>query len=77
MLQFFCLWDDTTRLHGDRRAFSLKYYLCDDNIEISETFNRNGGRDVVPAFIKKQRIPREYERANDTADKVHGRNEHK
>ena len=34
VLRFFCIWDDTDRLFGDKRPFITHYFLADDTVEV-------------------------------------------
>lgn len=58
ILRFYCVWDDRERLHGDLRRFTLHHFLSDDTTEINEVLPRNSGHDPFPAFVKRQRIPK-------------------
>ncbi|CAH8432209.1 unnamed protein product [Schistosoma margrebowiei] len=58
VLRFFCFWDDTESLYGDPREMILNYFLADDTIEIREIIPANSGRDAVPCFLRRQKLPR-------------------
>ncbi|XP_006864354.1 PREDICTED: EF-hand domain-containing family member C2 [Chrysochloris asiatica] len=58
VLRFFCLWDDTTSLFGDRRELILHYFLSDDTIEIKEVNPCNSGRDTMSLFLQRKRLPK-------------------
>nr|CDS29969.2 hypothetical transcript [Hymenolepis microstoma] len=58
VLLFHCFWDDTDSLYGDVRNFELHYFLADDTIEIIERFQPNSGRDALPCFLKRQKLPK-------------------
>ncbi|KAL5963516.1 EF-hand domain-containing family member C2 [Taenia solium] len=58
VLRFFCTWDDTSSLYGDIRDFVLNYFLGDDTIEIHEKVTSNSGRDAVPYFLRRQKLPK-------------------
>jgi len=58
VLRFFCSWDDSEKLYGDKRFFIIEFYLSDDTIKISETFPANSGYDPFCVFLKKQKVPR-------------------
>nr|CAH8833815.1 unnamed protein product [Trichobilharzia regenti] len=58
VLRFFCFWDDTDSLYGDPREMILNYFLADDTIEIREVIPANSGRDAVPCFLRRQKLPR-------------------
>lgn len=36
VLRLSCVWDDTTRLYGEKHFYQLNYYLVDDSIAIHE-----------------------------------------
>ena len=57
VLRFYGSWDDTTALYGDRIKVRLHYFLGDDTIEVLPVHERNTGRDKVPKFLKKTKIP--------------------
>ncbi|XP_048826270.1 EF-hand domain-containing family member C2 isoform X2 [Brienomyrus brachyistius] len=58
VLHFFCLWDDSGTVFGDCRELTLHYFLSDDTIEIREIFCPNSGRDTVPKFLKRSKLPK-------------------
>ncbi|VDN96960.1 unnamed protein product [Rodentolepis nana] len=58
VLRFNCFWDDSDSLYGDARNFELHYFLADDTIEIIERFQPNSGRDALPCFLKRQKLPK-------------------
>ena len=57
VLRFFCCWDDTDSVFGDRREMALHYFLADDTIEIREKIPQNSGRDCAPTFLKREKLP--------------------
>jgi hypothetical protein len=57
VLRFYGAWDDSTALYGDRILVRLHYFLGDDTIEVLPVRQRNNGRDNVPKFLKKTKIP--------------------
>lgn len=59
VLCFFCQWDDSLRLFGDKRDFRLNYFLSDDTIEILEVHEPNDGRDPFPALLKRAHLPKD------------------
>jgi len=59
VLRFYCVWDDTESSFGDRRYLVLLYYLADDTISIHEVLAPNSGRDTVPAFLHRQKLPKD------------------
>ncbi|XP_055071584.2 EF-hand domain-containing family member C2 [Misgurnus anguillicaudatus] len=58
ILRFYCYWDDTESMFGDPRQLILHYFLADDTIEIYEIHNPNTGRDTVPKFLHRGRLPK-------------------
>lgn len=60
VLRFYCAWDDSSSVFGDKRSMTLHYFLADDTIEIHESVPSNSGRDAVPRFLKRQKMPRKY-----------------
>lgn len=59
VLRFYCLWDDSDSMFGDPREMVLHYFLADDTIEIREIIRANVGRDAVPMFLRRQKLPKE------------------
>ncbi|KAM8975335.1 EF-hand domain-containing family member C2 isoform 1-T1 [Pelodytes ibericus] len=59
VLRFYCFWDDTESLFGDSRDLILHYYLADDTIEIIEIIPPNAGRDTVPIFLHRGKLPKD------------------
>ncbi|XP_008058494.1 EF-hand domain-containing family member C2 [Carlito syrichta] len=58
VLRFFCLWDDSASLFGDRRDLVLHYFLTDDTVEIKEVMPHNSGRDAIPLFLRRSKLPK-------------------
>ncbi|XP_012498259.1 PREDICTED: EF-hand domain-containing family member C2 [Propithecus coquereli] len=58
VLRFFCLWDDSPSLFGDRRELILHYFLSDDTIEIKELLPHNSGRDAMSLFLRRGKLPK-------------------
>ena len=75
-LRFKAIWDDSSRMYGGRKEYSLVYYLLDDEIEIRNKKATAGG-DPFPLLVKKGRLPRDFEKANEISDNPIGRNEAK
>ncbi|XP_058714164.1 EF-hand domain-containing family member C2 [Poecile atricapillus] len=58
VLGFSCVWNDPeSRLSGPRELV-LRYYLSDDTIDIREVLPENSGRDIVPYFLKRDKLPK-------------------
>lgn len=45
-------------MFGDPREMVLHYFLADDTVEIREIIHANAGRDAVPLFLRRQRLPK-------------------
>ncbi|XP_051565641.1 EF-hand domain-containing family member C2 [Myxocyprinus asiaticus] len=58
VLRFCCYWDDTENMFRDPRELILHYFLADDTIEIHEVFQPNSGRDAVPKFLHRGKLPK-------------------
>lgn len=59
VLRFYCLWDDSDSMFGDVREMELHYFLADNTVEICERIPNNSGRDAVPMFLRRQKLPKE------------------
>ncbi|KAF7250939.1 EF-hand domain-containing family member C2 [Varanus komodoensis] len=58
VLRFYGIWDDTETMFGDVREVVLHYFLADDTIEVKEVIPVNSGRDAVPLFLNRQKLPK-------------------
>ncbi|NXX85998.1 EFHC2 protein, partial [Urocolius indicus] len=58
VLRFFCVWDEPESMFHDPRELVLRYYLSDDTIDIKEIIPVNSGRDAVPLFLKRDKLPK-------------------
>ncbi|XP_072195203.1 EF-hand domain-containing family member C2 [Excalfactoria chinensis] len=58
VLRFYCVWDDPESLFHDPRELVLHYYLSDDTIDIKEVVPVNSGRDAVPLFLRRDKLPK-------------------
>ncbi|CAM9629718.1 unnamed protein product [Bubo scandiacus] len=58
VLRFFCVWDDPESMFHDPRELVLHYYLSDDTIDIKEIIPVNSGRDAVPLFLRRDKLPK-------------------
>ncbi|XP_067373326.1 EF-hand domain-containing family member C2 isoform X2 [Channa argus] len=58
VLCFYCFWDDTESMFGDLRELVLHYFLADDTLEILEVVSPNSGRDTVPKFLCRSKLPK-------------------
>lgn len=45
-------------MFGDPREMVLHYFLADDTVEIREIIPPNSGRDAVPLFLRRQKLPK-------------------
>uniref|UniRef100_A0A8C1KRQ7 EF-hand domain (C-terminal) containing 2 n=1 Tax=Cyprinus carpio TaxID=7962 RepID=A0A8C1KRQ7_CYPCA len=59
VLGFCCYWDDTESMFGDPRELILHYFLADDTMEIYEFVLPNSGRDTVPKFLHRGKLPKQ------------------
>lgn len=46
-------------MFGDCRQLELHYFLADDTVELLEKVPLNSGRDAVPVFLRRARLPKE------------------
>ena len=53
VLRFYCTWDDSKSMFGEKRNFVLIYFLVDGAIQIRQVLPQNSGRDPVACFLKK------------------------
>ncbi|KAJ8358409.1 hypothetical protein AAFF_G00441810 [Aldrovandia affinis] len=58
VLRFFCRWDEPEGPPAVPRRLTLHYFLADDTVEICEVLCRNSGRDVVPKFLNRSKLPK-------------------
>jgi len=58
VLRFMAQWNDSASMFGDVRALVIHYFLADDTIEIREVIGANSGRDSVPVFLKRAKLPK-------------------
>mmetsp|Transcript_22970 Transcript_22970/g.59968 ORF Transcript_22970/g.59968 Transcript_22970/m.59968 type:complete len:542 (+) Transcript_22970:29-1654(+) len=59
VLRFYCVWDDTETVFGDKRFMVLHYYLSDDTTEVVEILPPNSGRDKCGAFFGRKKLPKD------------------
>ncbi|KAJ7422584.1 EF-hand domain-containing family member C2 [Willisornis vidua] len=59
VLGFSCVWNDSECQYYGPRELVLRYYLSDDTIDIREVLPENSGRDVVPLFLKRDKLPKD------------------
>ncbi|XP_051167198.1 EF-hand domain-containing family member C2-like [Leptopilina boulardi] len=62
VLRFYGYWDDRDNLYGEIHNLEIHYYLADDTIEVKEILPENSGRDVGPLFLKRSKIPKNFEK---------------
>jgi Ca2+-binding EF-hand superfamily protein len=67
VLRFGCYWDDRGiddygNEEGECREMILHYFLGDDTIEIRDVIRPNAGRDAVPVFVRRSKLPRQGHR---------------
>ena len=58
VLRFYCQWNDSPSMFGDVRWLVLHYYLADDTVEVLEKIPANSGRDAVPVFLRRAKLPK-------------------
>jgi hypothetical protein len=56
VLRFYCTWNDTKSMFGEKRNFVLVYFLVDGTSEIRQVLPPNSGRDNVAQFLKKTKL---------------------
>lgn len=76
VLRFFVLWDDQD-LYGEKRPYILHYFLGDDTVEILEVRQANSGRDPFPAFLKRQKLPKNYKQTVNDLSSIGSRGDHR
>jgi len=67
VLRFGCYWDDRGiddygNEEGEIREMMLHYFLGDDTIEIRDIIRPNAGRDAIPVFVRRCKLPRQGHR---------------
>lgn len=67
VLRFNAVWNDTT-VHGEKRFFSLHYFLADNTMEVVELRPPNSGYEPFPAFVRRQRVPRDGSTVTEYSD---------
>jgi hypothetical protein len=68
VLRFFCRWDDSPSMFGDVRWLVLHYFLADDTVEVLEKIPANSGRDAVPVFLRRARLPKVWRHSHLSVD---------
>lgn len=58
VLRFYCVWNDPESVCDGPRELVLHYYLSDDTIDIKEITPANAGRDAVPLFLRRDKLPK-------------------
>lgn len=61
VLRFYGYWDDRKNMFGDIRDLIIYYFLADDTVEIKEIFPINSGRDGKGIFLRRMKIPVDFE----------------
>jgi hypothetical protein len=57
-INFLLVWDNTGTMYGDRVKFRMKYYLCDDTVEIFSIPNPTSGqKDTFSRLLKRSKLP--------------------
>lgn len=60
VLRFFCIWDDTERMYGDKNPINLHYFLADDTVEAKEVPVANSGKPQFSTMLRRQKLPRDW-----------------
>jgi hypothetical protein len=47
VLRFYCQWSDP-KMFGEKRPYTVHYFLSDDTVEVLEVPQPNSGRDLYP-----------------------------
>lgn len=55
VLRFFCQWDDSANLFGEKRNFCIHYFLADNSLEVRESHVANSGRDAFPLLLARKK----------------------
>lgn len=71
VLRFNCYWDDTESMFGDPRELILHYFLADDTMEIYEVALPNSGRDAIPKFLHRGKLPKVCKKQHCKKKKLH------
>lgn len=58
VLRFYCVWDNTKNIFGEKLAFALHYYMADGTVEIREVHMRNSGREPFPLLLSRRKLPK-------------------
>lgn len=48
----------SSSMFGDQRHMVLHYYLADDTVDLLEKIPQNSGRDAIPVFLRRARLPK-------------------
>jgi hypothetical protein len=59
VLRFYCLWDDSSSMFGDKRYMVLHYFLADDTVEVAEVMPANSGRDGSGTFYRRAKLAKD------------------
>ena len=43
-------------MFGDKRHYTVNFYLADDALEVLERYGKNEGRDPWPKLIRKSQV---------------------
>ena len=58
VLSFEAVWDDSERLYGDLRFYTVNFFLSDETVQVTENHEANSGRDHFPALVSRQKLPK-------------------
>ena len=60
VLRFYAIWDNRHLVYGELRQLIIHFFLADDTVEVLEVLPQNSGRDPFPAFLRRQKVPKQH-----------------
>lgn len=60
VLRFYAIWDNRHLVYGEIRQLIIHFFLADDTVEVLEVLPQNSGRDPFPAFLRRQKVPKQH-----------------
>jgi len=69
VLRFNCVWHDD-KPNGKQHNFVVLYFLSDDTVEVRNIKERNAGRDDYPCLLRRQKLPKSWDRARTAAETI-------
>lgn len=65
VLRFQALWDTReSQFDGEKREFTLHFFLSDDTVEVCESASSGSGRDAFPKLLARCKLPKGTEGAH-------------